>query len=243
MSAALPRLIAHRGARRLAPENTLAALRLAAAAGAPWVEFDVKLSADGELLLMHDELLERTTSGRGPVSDMRWKDLAKLDAGSWFGKAFARERVPGFLPALALLGKLGLGANIEIKPCPGREEETGRAVAMATARHWPAHLPPPVLSSFALDSLAAAREAAPDLLRGLLVEAVPDDWRQRLGALECVSLHAEESRLTAPLVRAVKAAGVPLLAYTVNDPDRARTLRAWGVDALVTDDVAALRGI
>jgi len=238
----LPALLAHRGARKLAPENTLAALRRAAELGAPWVEFDVKLSADGELLLMHDDLLDRTTNGSGPVAAMRWKDLAKLDAGSWFGRKFAGEKVPTFMAAVTLLGKLKLGANIEIKPCPGREEETGRAVALAASRIWPAHLPRPVLSSFAVESLAAARAAAPDLLRGLLVETVPDDWKQRLGALQCVSLHVEESRLTAPLARSIKAAGVPLLAYTVNDPARARTLRDWGVDALVTDDVEALRG-
>jgi glycerophosphoryl diester phosphodiesterase len=238
----LPPLLAHRGARRRAPENTLAALRLAAELGAPWVEFDVKLSADGELVLMHDELLDRTTDGEGPVRALRWRELSRLDAGRWFGRKFAGEKVPSFAQAVALLGRLKLGANIEIKPCPGREEETGRAVALATSRIWPSHLPRPVLSSFSVESLAASREAAPELLRGLLVEAVPEGWKQRLAALECTSLHAEESRLTEPVARAVKAAGVPLLAYTVNDPVRARALRSWGVDALVTDDVEALRG-
>jgi glycerophosphoryl diester phosphodiesterase len=239
----LPLLIAHRGASRVAPENTLAALKRAAELGARWVEFDVKLSSDGELLLMHDELLDRTTSGSGPVAGLRWKELSKLDAGSWFGKAFAGERIPTFLQAVTLLGKLNLGANIEIKPCPGREEETGRAVALATSRLWPAHLPPPVLSSLSVESLAAAREAGPELLRGLLVEGVPEGWKQRLTALQCLSIHVDETRLTEPVVRAVKAAGVPLLAYTVNDPVRARALRAWGVDSLVTDDVVALKGI
>jgi glycerophosphoryl diester phosphodiesterase len=239
----LPPLLAHRGARRVAPENTLAALRRAAELGASWVEFDVKLTADGVLVLMHDELLDRTTCGRGPVAATHSRDIARLDAGSWFSPAFDGEHVPTFAEALALLGELGLGANIEIKPCPDRERETGRAVALATAAGWPASLPPPVLSSFAPDALAAARTAAPQLLRGLLVKAVPADWAARMAALACVSLHAEQSRLTEPTVRAVKAAGVPLMAYTVNDPARARELRAWGVDALVTDDVEALLGI
>ena len=237
----LPHFVGHRGARGSAPENTLVSIRKAAELGAPWVEFDVKLTADGHLVLMHDETLERTTNGRGPVAATSWSAIRKLDAGAWFGPAIAGERVPDLEETIALLAELGLGANVEIKPCPGRERETGAAVALAVARLWPRSLPPPVLSSFAEDSLAAARDAAPAVLRGLLVTDIPPDWPARLERLGCVSLHAGERQLLQPAVEAVKQRGVPMLAYTANTRERAELLWSWGVDCVATDWPERLR--
>ena len=127
----LPRVIGHRGAAAVAPENTLASLRRAKELGAGWVEFDVKLTRDGAAVLIHDERLERTTDGRGEVARTTLAELRKLDAGAWFDPAFAGERVPTLGDALALCGELGLGINVEVKPCPGREAETAR-VAVET---------------------------------------------------------------------------------------------------------------
>jgi len=237
----LPRFVGHRGARGSAPENTLVSICKAAELGAPWVEFDVKLTADGHLVLMHDETLERTTNGQGPVAAASWSAIRKLDAGAWFGPAFAGERVPDLEETIALLAELGLGANVEIKPCPGRERETGAAVALAVARLWPRSLPPPVLSSFAEESLAAARDAAPALLRGLLVTDIPPDWPARLARLGCASLHAGERQLLRPAVEEVKQRGVPMLAYTANTRERAELLWSWGVDCVATDWPERLR--
>lgn len=237
----LPRLIAHRGALRHAPENTLASLRAAARLGASWVEFDVQRSRDGALFLLHDETLDRTTDGRGLAASREWRELAALDAGGWFAPAFAGERLPTLEQVVALCDELSLGANIEIKPAGGNDADCGRDVAHAVARLWPARLPPPLLSSFSDAALAAARAAEPSLRRALCVEAPPPDWFTRLSAVGAVSLHADHSHLTRPFAASVNARQIPLLAYTVNTAPRAAVLRSWGVDGFFTDRVDLLR--
>src|SRR5215472_12885505 len=116
----VPRIIGHRGAKATAPENTLAGIRQARREGAAWVEFDVKLTADGHPILMHDDTLERTTDGQGPVAAARLADIRRLDAGSKFGPAWQGERVPLLSEALSVLAELDMGFNLEIKPCKGR---------------------------------------------------------------------------------------------------------------------------
>jgi glycerophosphoryl diester phosphodiesterase len=231
----LPRFVGHRGARDLAPENTLAGIRLAARLGAPWVELDVKLTSDGRPILMHDDTLERTTNAAGKVAETPWHVVAELDAGGWFGEEFLAERVPDLELTIALLAQLGLGANLELKPCEGREEQTGTIVADTTSRLWRAHLPRPVLSSYSEVALAAARDMAPELQRGLLVTDVPPDWQERMARLDCVSLHVGQRQLQQATVEAIKVHDVPLMAYTVNGPERAQQLWAWGVDCVATD--------
>ena len=235
MNYRLPRVVGHRGAAASAPENTLAGIRRAHALGVSWVEFDVNLTRDGVAVLMHDATLERTTDGKGTVEETDWEDLRRLDAGRWFAPAFAGERVPSFAETIELLLALGLSANVEIKPSPGREAETGTAVAAELARRWPTDRALPLLSSFQEASLAAARDAVPVLPRGLLISRTPPDWRARLERLDCVSYHCNHRHLDPGTVAAVKQAGWPVLVYTVNEAERARTLYEWGVDGIVTD--------
>ncbi|MBN3791390.1 glycerophosphodiester phosphodiesterase [Burkholderia sp. Ac-20353] len=233
-----PRVVAHRGGGTLAPENTLAALDEGARRGHRMVEFDAKLSADDVTFLLHDDTVDRTSSGHGPAARMRYAELAALDAGSWFDARFAGERMPTFDAAAARCIALGLAVNVEIKPCAGRERETGRRVAADAAAYWRGAAIPPLLSSFSFDALQQARDTAPDLPRGMLYETVPDDWRaQAVDALGCVSLHADHQSLDEPLVRAIRAAGLRILAYTVNDLARAQQLVRWGVDAICTDRI------
>ena len=229
-----PRLIAHRCGGALAPENTLAGLRVAAGLGWRAVEFDVMLSADGTPVLIHDETLERTTDGRGRVADTSDAELARLDAGSWFGPQFAGEPLPSFGDAAELCQALGLWANVEIKPASGCEVETGRKVAQEARELW-AGLPAPLLSSFSVEALEAAGAAAPELPRGLLVDAPPTDWRDWLHRLGCVSLHCSGLHVSRQLLDETRAAGVPLLVYTINDPADAELLLRLGVAALFTD--------
>ncbi len=241
MKPPLPDLIAHRGALLHAPENTLAALRAAARLGATWVEIDVQRSRDGRLFLLHDETLDRTTDGRGLAASRAWNELAALDAGGWFAPGFAGERLATLQDALAVCEELHLGANVELKPAGGNDEAVGREVAAAVARLWSSRLPPPLLSSFSDAALHAARAAAPELRRALCVEALPADWWTRLRAVDGVSVHADQARLTRPLAATVKARQVPLLAWTVNTAPRAALLRSWGVDGFFTDRVDLLR--
>ena len=235
-----PRLIAHRCGGSPAPENTLAGLRLAAHHGCRGVEFDVMLSAGGTPYLIHDEALERTTNGRGSVADTRDEVLDELDAGSRHSREFAGERIPRLTAAAELARALGLWCNIEIKPSAGTQTRTGHVVATLAAILWRDSDPPPLLSSFSVGALEAAREAAPDLPRGLLVEEVPADWRGRLQDLGCRSLHARADALGERRAREVTEAGYGLLCYTVNRPQDATRLFGWGVDALVTDRIDLL---
>lgn len=230
-----PPVIGHRGAAGHAPENTVASIRSAAALGVRWVEFDAKLTGDGQIVLFHDENLERTTNGAGRVADTPLKRLQTLDAGAWFGNAFRGERIPTLSEALAALDALGLGANVEIKPDAGREAETGDAVGRTLVREWPRNLPPPIISSFKIDALSAAGARLPDAPRALLVVDVPADWRRRLNALGCAALHCAANGLTRDLAGDIRAAGYGLRCYTINDGKTARRLFDWGVEAVFSD--------
>jgi len=236
----LPKVVGHRGAATYAPENTLESMREAANRGARWVEFDAKLTGDGIVILMHDETLDRTTSGHGLVAQASARDIALLDAGGWFGADWKGVRVPQLADSLALLAELDMQANIEIKPCPGREIETAQAVVDVVQRRWPKDRPWPLLSSFSRASLEQARAAAPDVPRGLLIWKFVDDWEEAATALGCVSVHCADQFLTPSWAAEIRKAGFGLAVYTVNDPARARELQAWGVQCLITDSPDAI---
>ena len=131
-----PRWIAHRGAGKLAPENTLAAFRVGAAHGYRAFECDIKLSADGRPFLLHDTTLERTTSATGTAGELPWAELSQLDAGGWHSRQFAGEPLPSLAAVAAFVRANGFALNIEIKPTPGQEDLTGRVVAEQAARLW-----------------------------------------------------------------------------------------------------------
>jgi glycerophosphoryl diester phosphodiesterase len=232
-----PRIVAHRGGGKVAPENTLDGIDTGARLGLKMIEFDAKLSADNVVFLLHDDLVERTSNGRGAAKTLRYEELEQLDAGSWFDPRFAGARMPTLAQVAQRCFTHGLAANIEIKPCEGRDEETGVLVAREAARLWAVAEPAPLLSSFSYAALAAAAEAAPDLPRGMLYETLPGDWRAQPAALSCVSLHADHKTLDERLVAEIKDSGLRILAYTVNDPKRARELAQWGVDAICTDRI------
>lgn len=224
----LPRWIAHRGGGSLAPENTLAGIRLAARLGFKAVEFDVMLSGDGTPVLIHDETLERTTSGSGPVAATPDATLFALDAGSG-------ERIPRFTEAAALCRELGLLANVEIKPASGYERPTAEVVARLTAELWRGAPVQPLLSSFSLEALEIARDLAPEIERGVLFEAVPANWLSEIQRLQAVSLHCDGDLLTDPVLAEARGRGIPVLCYTVNAPEKAKALFGRGVSALFTD--------
>ncbi len=231
----LPAVIGHRGAAGHAPENTLAGLRKAHDLGVTCVEFDDMLSADGVPVLFHDETLERTSDGTGRLSSQRWEDLQKLDAGSWFGPVFAGEPIPSLHQAMAVLGALGMKANVELKPSRGQDAMTGVITAKTLQESWPAVLPAPVISSFSGKSLVAAADQAPEFPRALLVWEFPDDWRARADAVGATAVHASRKHLTRDQARAILDAGYALRIYTVNDGTEGARFYDWGAESLFTD--------
>ena len=230
-----PFWIAHRGAGRLAPENTLAAFAVGHAHGYRMFECDARLSADGEVFLLHDDRLERTTDGRGEAVEQPWAALARLDAGAWHGSRHAGERLPRLAEVLAFCRERGCMLNVEIKPAPGDEIRTGRRVAEVLSAE--AFATSPLLSSFASAALAAAAEVAPALPRGFLLETFRAAWLDEARALGCVAVIAECAAWTPPTAAQASAAGLRRLAYTVNDEAEAERLRALGLDSLITDRV------
>jgi glycerophosphoryl diester phosphodiesterase len=217
----LPRVIGHRGAAAYAPENTLESFREARRRGASWIETDVKLTADGVPILMHDESLKRTTGVDRLVAETPAVDLP--------------SDVPTFEAAIACWRELGLGANVEIKPCPGREVETARVAVETLRRCWPSELPAPLLSSFKRASLAAAKDAAPEFARALLFGEIDRNWRARAEEVGAVGVNTDGSKLTAPQAVAIRAAGYLLGVYTVNDGAVARALVGMGAQCVISD--------
>jgi len=241
----LPRVMGHRGAAALAPENTLAGFRRAAATGVRWVEFDVMLTGDAVPVLFHDDNLKRITGRNAAMAETPYSVVRTLDAGAWFAPDFAGERIATLEAAVALLRELDLSANIEIKPTPGRDRQTAAGIARVLARCWPAEAPPPLISSFSRDALAVMQDRAPALPRGWLALRLPRNWLSVARGLQCATLHVAGKWLTAERAARIKAAGYGLATFTINDPKRARTLLGWGVDSIITDSpdlmIAALR--
>ena len=231
----LSKIIAHRGASALAPENTLAAFRKAAEMGARWVEFDVMLAASGEVVVIHDEMLERTTNGIGLVSECSYSYLQTLDAGSWFNAAFAGEKIPTLVQVLELLCDLDLMANVEIKPASGCEDETVQQVLKVIDENWPADKKPLLVSSFSEKVLECVRKYSSTQPLGFLMDEWQDEWQKKCDALDCISVHLNKKIVTHSRVEAIHATNRLLLSYTVDDPLLAKQFFAWNVDAVFSN--------
>jgi len=224
----LPRWFAHRGGGTLAPENTLAGIRLAARLGFSAVEFDVMLSGDGTPVLIHDETLERTTHGCGLVCETPDKQLFALDAGDG-------QHIPRYSEAVAVCREYGLMANVEIKPAAGFEQRTAEAVARLSVGLWQGAAVQPLFSSFSLEALEIARDLAPQIPRGVLFDEVPADWLDTVRRLQAVTLHCAADRLSDTVLAEAQANGIPVLCYTVNTEKAAESMFGRGVSAVFTD--------
>jgi glycerophosphoryl diester phosphodiesterase len=203
-----PRWIAHRGAGKLAPENTLAAFRLGASHGYRMFECDAKLSADGVVFLMHDTALERTTNaaevfGRAASSvggDHSWSALSQLDAGSWHSRVYAGEPLPMLHNIARFCLRNGFFLNIEIKPTPGLEQRTGEVVAQEAARLW-------------------------------------TGWLEAALSLGCVAVVCNQVLWDRSSLTQARSAGFRCLSYTVNDEWAAQRLIDLKTDGIITDRV------
>ncbi|HEX8956496.1 MAG TPA: glycerophosphodiester phosphodiesterase [Burkholderiaceae bacterium] len=238
-----PKVLAHRGGGKLAPENTLAAMRCGYEYGFRAVEFDVMLTSDGVPILMHDDVLGRTVPGSGSIADISAADLTARDAGSWFGAQFAGEPVPLFADVARFCKESGIWMNIEIKPVPGHDEATAQAAAAIVTQVFAAEIAAgktaelPLFSSFSYLAVQAVQRAQPLVPRAWLVDRIPADWREQLGAVQAVALHTNHKNLTPELAAEVKQADYGLFCYTVNERERATEIRGWGVDGFCTDRI------
>lgn len=232
-----PFWIAHRGAGKRAPENTLAAFREGAAQGFRMFECDVKLSADDVPFLLHDDTLERTTSGAGTAGRQSWAALSQLDAGGWHGPLHAGEPLPTLAAIARFVRANGLAVNLEIKPTRGTEAHTGERVARAAATLWAAGAPPPLLSSFDTAALIAAAAAVPELPRALLLERLWDGWFEAAATLGCRAVVTHFPLMDAALVERLHAAGLRALVYTANRPADVQAAVDARVDGIITDEV------
>ncbi len=232
-----PLWIAHRGAGKLAPENTLAAFRLGASHGYRMFECDVKLSSDGVPFLLHDDTLERTTNGQGVAGKQTWQALQKLDAGSWHSAPYADEQLPSLDAIAAYCIANEFDVNIEIKPTTGTDEQAGKVVAEHAARLWQKQSRKPLLTSFKPDALQSAMDAAPDLPRGLLLHELWTGWLETGLMLGCQAIICNHKLWDTSSVTQAKSAGFKLLSYTVNDEAEVQRLLALGIDGIITDRV------
>ena len=247
-----PQWIAHRGAGLGAPENTLEAIQLGVAMGYRMFECDVKLSKDGVPYLMHDDQLLRTTEYPHAANALTWPELQRLDAGSWHSPGFAQARIPSLAQVMRFCtqSQPEVLVNFEIKPNPGESASTGKSVANAVRAHWktecesPNQMPPsqvpllktlPLLSSFDVDALSAAQDAAPELPRALLLAQADPNWLSQAQKLGCRAIVGHWSMWTKVRVQEALQAGLACVSYTVNEPEVAQKLLDWGVNSLITD--------
>ncbi|HVY53059.1 MAG TPA: glycerophosphodiester phosphodiesterase family protein [Gammaproteobacteria bacterium] len=231
-----PPVIAHRGASAYAPENTMAAFQKAKELGARWVEFDVMLTACDEPVIIHDTTLDRTTNAKGEVNKFTNNVLQTLDAGSWFGSQFTGEKIPTLKQLLSFLSENSMSPNIEIKAVVGQEKAAVSNVLEVVANHWPAYLEPPLFSSFSMDILREIRKHSASARLGCLIDSLDAMlWVELDGELNFTSFNLNHTILSHQLVFDLKTLEKPILAYTVNDPQRAKELFSWGVDAVFTD--------
>lgn len=236
-------VLAHRGSGTLAPENTMAGLREGMARGFRAIEYDVMLARDGVPVVMHDPYLGSTVAGTGNVFDYDARELAAMDAGSWFGGKYKGEPVPLFVEFAQFCKANGVWMNIEIKPAPGHDVQTGAVVARIVSAMFADEIAAgeservPLLSSFSHEALLSARETAPLVPRACLMSELPPDWERRAREVDAVAIHANHRHLARAQAAQVKAAELALFCYTVNDPARARELLGWGVDAFCTDRI------
>ncbi|GAA3894195.1 glycerophosphodiester phosphodiesterase family protein [Halomonas cibimaris] len=237
---ALPPVIGHRGYSARAPENTLSAVIETRRAGVRWVELDAQLLGDATPVIWHDRDVGRCSNGRRRLIDLTREDAARLDAGRWFGNAFAGEPMATLDEMLALLDELDMGLNLELKVNRGHDPAVlaHRAVPEAMRRLPPERL---IVSSFSARALAAARNIAPPrrLALGTLYKRLPVDWRRRCEAIDAFSVHLDWRYATRAQLVAIRRAGYAAVCYTVNEPAAFARYRAWGAASVISDDPAA----
>ncbi len=227
-------IIGHRGAARLAPENTLASIRVAAESGVRWIEVDTTLLGDGTAVLSHDSDLKRCTNRRGRLAKLGVADLAHIDAGFRFRPHFSGEPMPTLADALELIQLLGLGLNLEIKAFRIPPARVAAVIKAALDQHWQDHSRL-LISSFEFEVLQRYRQLDRQAQLGVLFDRIPTGWQRYLQAVDASSLHCNWKYLVPNQAQAIKEAGYDLYCYTCNKVSKAEQLFRCGVDGIFTD--------
>lgn len=230
-----PVIFAHRGSSAKAPENTLAAFELAARQGAPAIEFDVKLTSDRKVIIIHDPTLDRTTNGTGPVAKQSLAALRELDAGSWKSDEYRGEKIPLLDEVLEAVGSK-VYINIELTNYSTPFDGLVQEVVPLVKKHGLQEKV--IFSSFSPFNLATAHRMLPTVPCGQLILEGRQGWAQRLAA-RLMSMEAEHpytSDVDAQMVQHLHARGRRVHVWTVNDPQDMRRLYACAVDGIFTDD-------
>lgn len=230
----IPKVIGHRGAAAYAPENTLSAFHAAADIGTEWVHLNVKLTKDGEAVIFHDEDLGRCTGASGLIAETTFDALRELDAGSWFADSFVGEKIPTLEEALNLILDLGMGVNLEISPSPGREVETAEVALDIATRIWPDDIMMPLISSASHVSLETAFDMIKEWPRALMLPEHLPNWKEFVEHLDITALHIDGYQTSEELIEEYIEAQKPILAYVIDQPDKARELVRWGVDGFIS---------
>lgn len=227
-------IIAHRGASGYAPENTLAAVKLALEQKCDGIEIDVQLTKDNEIVVCHDWDVDRTTDGTGKIKDLTLKEIKKLDAGSWFDKRFKGEKIPLLEEVLQLVPN-SIFLNIEIKAKATDERGLEKKVADILRKYD--RINNTVISSFNHYSLKRAKEVLPDIKIGILYEAyiikpveyILDNFEDMYSLHPCCDYVGEE------FVKVVKESNLKIYVWTVNDTSTADWLNKLGIEGIITN--------
>lgn len=230
-----PPVIGHRGASAYAPENTLASFVKAAQLGLQWVEFDAMQTACGEIIIFHDEDLNRTSDGKGAIMQRPFSYLQSLDAGAWFHPRFSGERIPVLQTVIQFLQEANMSANIELKAVEGQEKKLVKRVMDEMSPFLKKNNYQFIFSSFSLETLHYLREYDKHCQIGLLLHEWKKNWEKTCESLQCVSVHVNHEIMTKAKAKKIKSLNKALLCYTVNDAVRANQLFSWGADAVFSD--------
>jgi len=227
----LPWVIAHRGASAVAPENTMAAFRRAVELGAECIETDLHLSRDGRLIIIHDATLNRTTSGDGLVKNYTFNELREFDAGSWFAKEFAGEKMPAIEELLDLAGQADLSLYLEIKGGAGYGVERAVISALRGRKESKAA----VVLCFDSSVLDRIHQLDRLLMTGLLFESGGEDMVKEAVRVGARQIGPRGDCVTPELVADAHRRGLKVIAWTINEPAQMRALAAIGVDGIITN--------
>ncbi|MBL4810770.1 MAG: hypothetical protein JKX69_00065 [Rhodobacteraceae bacterium] len=235
------RVVAHRGASSISPENTLESVREAVRLGCTWIETDVRLTADMKLVMIHDETVDRTSNGKGTVLGHTLEEIQKLDSGSWFSDAFAGAVAPSLDEYLDCILDSGANLQLEVKEVPGLELELVQRVAEVLRRKWPFGKRGLYISAFSERCLRHAAELLPDVPRCLARVAIPADPLKLQAETNFQILHFQDMPYnTKARYDMLKATGIEFAVATVADPARALELLSWGAQSVLSDDADLL---